>query len=81
MWRSGCGDPTASKCSSSAIQLPILAALYAGSPTLYPFSIQEMEENVNMGRQKIIFYRKALKIRNKALICGVSFLGEALQLV
>ena len=35
LWRSGCGYPIADKRPSSAIQLPILAALHAGFPTLF----------------------------------------------
>ena len=44
---SGCGLPIAGKCPSSATQLPILTALYAGNPTLFPVIIHQYLEKVN----------------------------------
>ena len=39
--------PHRGQSPSSATQLPILAALHAGSPTLFPLIIHEKEANVN----------------------------------
>ena len=44
---SGCGNPIAEKAPSSARQLPIMAALYAGNPTLFPTIIQDVGKKVN----------------------------------
>ena len=44
---SGCGLPIAGQSPSSVTQLPILTALYAGNPTLFPVIIQQAWENVN----------------------------------
>ena len=39
--------PHRGQCPSSATQLPILAALHAGFPTLFPHIIHDGLENVN----------------------------------
>ena len=47
LWRSGCGYLIASLHSSSANQLPILAALHARFPTLFGIIIHDILINVN----------------------------------
>ncbi len=54
--RSGCGYLIADKSPSSATQLPILAALHAGSPTLFAHIIHHKCVNVNT------FFYKAIKL-------------------
>ena len=55
---SGCGDPIVERVPSSVGQLPVPAALNAGSPTLFENTIQDIHGKVNINLCVFsVFYR------------------------
>ena len=78
----GADTPSRITDPSSAIQLPILAALYARFPTLYdPYYTGKPGDCKEPGAKNNPVAKGRLKIRNEAFVGGILLLGEAFQLV